>query len=269
MRHGLGRLCLGISAGLVALWAGPLAILPATGGGTAHAGAPIVRVAVMAASPPFSHQAPDGTLTGFNVEIMQALCRVMAATCRFEEVPFQDLLEAVASARYDYGLANFLRTPDREAKVVFSAPYWRSSSSVVGAPGEADKAVPQALAGRRVGVIRGSRQHAYVKRIAGTLAGVVEASHLSELWDALRAGRIEFVLVSTLAALGFLVSEEGKAFSTIGTPMMDGGLGGTVHIVMPPGRPELKAAVDEAIAAIRIGGAYQDVNRRYFPFDVY
>ena len=248
------------------LGAALLAVLLAAGGAPAHAAGPAVRVAVMEATPPFSYRAADGTLTGFNVEIMQALCRVMAATCSFEEVAFQDVLEAVAAGRYEYGLANFLRTPEREARAVFSAPYWRSSSSFIGHVGETDRAMPQAAAGRRVAVIRGSRQNAYMVRMGGT---PVEVVHRADQWQALRDGRADFALMSTLAALGFLMSDEGKAFSTVGTPLMDDGLGGTVHIVMPPGRPELKGAVDEAIGTIRTDGSYQEINRRYFPFDVY
>jgi ABC-type amino acid transport substrate-binding protein len=246
-----------------------LAVLLAAGGAPAHAAGPAIRVAAMEATRPFSYRAADGTLTGFNVEIMQALCRVMGATCSFEEVPFQDVLEAVATGRYEYGLANFLRTPEREARAAFSAPYWRSSSSFVGPASEADRTMPQAAAGRRVAVIRGSRQHAYMAQLAGTPAGLVEVAHRTEQWQALRDGRADFALMSTLAALGFLMSDEGKAFSTVGTPLMESGLGGTVHIIMPPGRPDLKSAVDDAIRAIRIDGSYQEVNRRYFPFDVY
>jgi ABC-type amino acid transport substrate-binding protein len=264
MRRTLGRIGLGSLERR--LWATLLALLLAAA--PVQAG-PTIRVAVMEATPPFSHRAPDGGLTGFNVDIMRALCRAMAATCRFDEMPFQDVLEAVASGRYEVGLANFLRTPEREARVTFSAPYWRSSSSVVGPPAETDRAVPQAMAGRRLAVIRDSRQHAYAKGIAGSLAALVEAPHLNDLWRALRDGRAELALVPTLAALGFLMSEEGKAFSTVGTPLMDDGLGGTVHIVLARGRPDLKAAVDDAIAAIRADGSYQEVNRRYFPFDVY
>ncbi|WP_448188607.1 substrate-binding periplasmic protein [Azospirillum sp. sgz301742] len=254
----------GLRAALLAVLLAAGGVL--AGGGTAHAAGPVVRVAVMETTPPFSYRAPDGTLTGFNVEIMQALCRVMAATCTFEEVPFQNLLEAVATGRYEYGLANFLRTPEREARAAFSAPYWRSSSSFVGPANEADRAMPQAAAGRRVAVIRGSRQHAYMVQQGAT---PVEVTHRTEQWQAIRDGKADFALMSTLAALGLLMSDEGKAFSTIGTPLMNDGLGGTVHIVMPHGRPDLKRAVDDAIGAIRADGSYQEVNRRYFPFDVY
>ncbi|WP_431855869.1 substrate-binding periplasmic protein [Azospirillum sp.] len=264
MRRTLGRIGLGPMGRR--LWAALLAVVLAAA--PVQAG-PTIRVAVAEGAPPFSHRGPDGALTGFNVDIMRALCRAMAAACRFDEVPFQDVLEAVASGRYDVGLSNFLRSPEREARVAFSAPYWRSSSSLVGPAAETDRAVPQALAGRRVAVNGGSRQHAYAARIAGTLAALVEAPNLSGVWDALRDRRADLALVPTLAALGFLMSEEGKPFSTIGTPLVGDGLGGTVHIVVTKGRPDLKTAVDNAIAAIRADGSYQEVNRRYFPFDVY
>lgn len=258
------RAASGLAALLLAVLAA--ACLPV---GAAHADGPTYRVAVMEATPPFSHRAPDGTLTGFNVEIMQALCSAMNTACRFDEVTFQEVLEGVAAGRFDYGLANFLRTPEREARVAFSAPYWRSSSSFVGVSSEIDRPAPEGVSGHSVAAIRGTGQHTYLKRMGAKLSAVVEVAHLAELWQALREGRAEFALVPTLAALSFLISDEGKAHSTIGDPLTEEGLGGTVHIVMPPGRGELKSALDAAITTIRRTGAYQEVNRRYFPFDVY
>jgi len=227
------------------------------------------KVAVMEATPPFSYRGPDGTLTGFNVEIMREACRAMKATCSFEEIPFQAITDDVSAGRYDFGLANFLRTPEREAKLTYSAPYWRSSSSFIGPVEAANTPGLEAIRGARVAAIQTSRQFSYVRRFEREMAQLVPVTDLEELWEALRTRKADYGLVPTLAAFGFLLSDDGKRFSTVGTPIAEDGLGGTVHIVMPKGRSDLKAIVDEAIGAIRVDGSYQDVNRRYFPFDVY
>jgi len=229
----------------------------------------VVNVAVMEATPPFSYRESDGTLTGFNVEIMRELCRAMKASCNFEEVKFQDLPAAVSSGRYDYGLANFLRTPEREQILAFSAPYWRSSSSLIGSVRELEKPLVEAVRGRTVVVIGGSRQFAYMKRLEGELKKLVVVRHLENVWEVLNAQEADFTLLPTLAALPYLMSQTGKDFTTIGLPNSEDGLGGTVHVVMPKGRDDLKAAIDEAIGAIRVDGSYQRVNRQYFPFDVF
>ena len=246
-----------------------LALVAAALTGAAAARAGGYRIAVMEATPPFSYRAPDGRLTGFNVEIMRELCRVLAATCTFVEVPFQAVLDEVAGGRCDIGLANFLRTPEREALVDFSAPYWRSSSSFIGPAAEAAKPASEAVAGRTVAAIRTTRQHAYLTRPAGPAGRVVAVDHLEELWRALTRGDADFVLVPTLAALEFLLSGEGRDFATVGAPLTDDGLGGTVHLVVAKGRGDLLESLNRAIAAIRADGAYQEVGRRYFPFDVY
>ncbi|WP_029006955.1 substrate-binding periplasmic protein [Azospirillum halopraeferens] len=242
------------------------ALLTGGPGGAAAAG---YRIAVMEATPPFSYRAPDGRLTGFNVEIMRALCRVMDATCTFVELPFQAVLDAVAEERCDVGLANFLRTPDREARVDFSAPYWRSSSSFIGPMRDAAVPGPEAVRGRSVAVIRTTRQHAYMERMAGDVDQLVTVASLEDLWRTLTAGEAEFALVPTLAGLDFLLTHDGRAFSTIGTPLAGDGLGGTVHLVVPKGRRSLLNALNGAITTIRADGSYQEIGRRYFPFDVY
>lgn len=225
-------------------------------------------VAVMEATPPFSYRESDGTLTGFNVEIMRELCRAMDVDCTFVEIRFQDLAEAVAAGRFDYGLGNFLRTPERERALTFSAPYWRSSSSLIGPADEGERPLAEAVRGRSVAVIRGSRQHAHMH--ARTEVGeLLVVRHLDEVWSALESGRAEFTLLPTLAGLPFLMTRRGRDFATVGGALVENGLGGTVHIVMPPGRADLKEAVDRAIAATRANGAYQRINRLFFPFDVY
>jgi ABC-type amino acid transport substrate-binding protein len=227
------------------------------------------KVAVMEATPPFSYRGPDGTLTGFNVEIMREACRAMKATCSFEEIPFQAITDDVSTGRYDFGLANFLRTPEREAKLTYSAPYWRSSSSFIGPVESANTPGVEAIRGAKVAAIKTSRQFTYLRRFERDVGQLVPVTDLEELWEALRTRKADYGLVPTLAAFGFLLSDDGRRFSTVGTPVAEDGLGGTVHIVMPKGRNDLKAVVDEAIGAIRVDGSYQDVNRRYFPFDVY
>lgn len=230
---------------------------------------PILRIVVSDNAPPFSRREADGTLAGFNVEFGNALCRVLQVTCTMETAPFNRLIDEVAAGHYDLGLGNVLHTPEREKRLLFSVPYWRSSSSLLGLRGLPDLPLANAARERRVAVVRGSRQHEVLERLTGAGATLLVVPTLEDLWSSLIDGRTEMVLAPTLKSVHFLLSDAGQRFETVGTPMTDDGLGGPVHMVFPPNRPDLKAVVDRAIAAIRSDGTYQLINRRYFPFDIY
>lgn len=228
-----------------------------------------LRIVVSDNAPPFSRREADGTLVGFNVDFGNALCRVLQVTCSMESAPFNQLIDEVAAGRYDLGIGNVLRTPERERRLLFSTPYWRSSSSLLGQRGLPELTLADAVRGRRIAVVRGSQQYDVLWRMGGPGTALLVVPTLEDLWAALLDGRAELVLAPTLKAVHFLLSDAGQRFETIGTPMTDSGLGGPVHMVLPLSRPDLKAAVDRAIAAVRSDGTYQSINRQYFPFDIY
>lgn len=234
---------------------------------------PVLRIVVIDHSPPFSDRGADGVLAGFNIDFGRELCRSLRAACSFDAAPFKQIIDDVAAGRYDIGFGNVLRTPEREQRLLFSIPYWRSSTSLVGRRGIPELSLEEAIRSRRIAAIRGSRQHEALVRLTDAdpklQANLVPVSTLEDLWEAMRSGRSDMAIGPTLNIVHFLLSESGDGFETIGTPMSEDGLGGTVHIVFPPGRDELKASVDRALTALRNDGTYQRINRSYFPFDIY
>ena len=255
------------------LLAGLAAVQPARADGPPPTEHPFLRIVVIDHSPPFSGRDANGTLVGFNIDFGRELCRTLRAVCSFDAAPFKQIIDDVAAGRYDIGFGNALRTPDREQRLLFSVPYWRSSSSLVGRRGLPDMTMEEAIRSRRIAAIRGSRQHDALFRLAGSdpnmTGNLVVVSTLEDLWGAMRDGRSDMAIGPTLNIVHFLLSDAGEGFETIGTPMSENGLGGTVHIVFPPGRHELKASVDRALSALRNDGTYQRINRNYFPFDIY
>lgn len=217
---------------------------------------------------PFSYRGDDGALTGFNVEVGRALCDAMKATCRFEAVPLAQLVDGVAEGRIDLGLGNLLKTPEREKKMAFSQPYWRSTSSWVakrGAKPGVDGLPPGSAA---IAAQSGSRQEKHVRETQGGLA-VLTAASIGDVLQLVADGKAEVALVPTLAGLGFLRSPAGKDLDFLGEPLSGGNLGGPVHIVVPPGRPDLLARLNGALDAIQKDGSYHATTRKYFPFSIY
>ncbi|MBI1208258.1 MAG: transporter substrate-binding domain-containing protein [Azospirillum sp.] len=253
---GLAALPMLISLGALA---GPGALPDLTG--------QALRVEVVDSAPPFSKRLPDGSYAGFNVDLAGALCRVLHAICTLSGQPFAAIIDHISAGQADIALANLLRTPEREALVLFSAPVWRSSTSLVGAKDAADLDLAEAVHSRRIGVRRGSRQFDVLSALDA--AKLVPVATTEAVWQVLRDGTAELGIAPTLYARHFVASPEGQGFKTMGDPITGNGLGGSVHIVFPPGRADLKAAIDQAIMALRQDGSYQALSQRYFSYDIF
>jgi polar amino acid transport system substrate-binding protein/arginine transport system substrate-binding protein/lysine/arginine/ornithine transport system substrate-binding protein/histidine transport system substrate-binding protein len=231
------------------------------------AGAGELVIAVTPSSRPFSYTNEAGELGGFNVDMGRAICERLGERCRFETMNFPAIVPAVAAGKADIGIANFLRTPERERLVAFTVPYWRSTSSLIGAAGTVIRDIADAVARLRVCSIDGSLQQTYLRRLpaAGSLVG---AGSNQAVLDQLVAGRCDAALLPTMQALPFLQSPPGRGFGFLGTPLTQEGLGGSVHMVVRPDQPELRQRMDEAIQALIRDGSHERASRRYFPFSI-
>lgn len=215
---------------------------------------------------PFTTVGPDGRLSGFNADLAEMLCRALPADCRIEPAPFPKLLAGIAEGRFDMGIGNVLKTPERERQMLFSRPIWRSTSSLIAAKGQAVMPPDEAVRRHPVCVVQNTQQAAWVGRLAA--ANVVPEAGFKAVFEGLRAGRCALALMPTVNALEFLTSADGAGFDYHGPPLDEPSLGGTVHIVLPPDRGALRDAVDAALERMMLDGSYRALISRYFPFDI-
>jgi len=218
---------------------------------------------------PFGYTDERGELTGFNVDIARALCRALAAECRLVPTRFPDFVPGVADGRFDFAVANLLRTPERERVVDFTGRLWRSSSSFMGRPGAVPDLKPASLAGKTIGVQKGGVQERWVKETLGAQATVKTFDTIAERNAALLDGSVDLALGSTVGNFVFLNSPDGAWFEIIGDPVFDQGLGGDVAIPVAKGREALHQRLNAALAAILTDGTFSQINVKYFPISVY
>lgn len=220
-------------------------------------------------STPFSALDENGRLSGFNVDIANAICRELARPCSLKALTFPEIIPEIAAGRAHIGIANFLRTPERERLVAFSVPYWRSTSSLIGPPGVVVDDLAALIAHNPVCVISDSAQMHFLQEHAGANAGRLQALASNQaVLDALVAGTCRVALMPTMQALPFLQSQVGAGFGFLAQPRMDRGLGGDVLIALTQGDKALKEGVDRAIARLIDSGEHERITRKYFPFSI-
>ena len=159
-----------------------------------------LRIGTDASYAPASSFAADGrTIIGFEPDLATALGRVLGVNVRFEQVPFERLLDRLNRRRLDVVMSAMTDTRERERRADF-VDYFAAGSSIVvqrGNPrGISDLA---SLCGRRVAVERGTIQVDLLARSARncargrTIAVKAFATNADALVQ-LRTGRVDAVL---------------------------------------------------------------------------
>ncbi len=213
----------------------------------------------------------------FNEELAREICRRISARCIMENSFFAEILPGVEAGRLDLGFGNYLRTPEREQRVAFSDMIWNSSSRLLGTVDGNRRLAAQngktisldRLRGMRIAAVGGTQQAVYLEGRAGPQhLTVLQGKSLREVIALVRDGKADLCLVPMLTAYDSLQNEAPGRFEFVGPPLVEGGLGGSVHIALPRGKEALRRAVNQAIAAMRADGSYHRLLYRHFPFNL-
>ncbi|HRD90037.1 MAG TPA: transporter substrate-binding domain-containing protein [Accumulibacter sp.] len=218
----------------------------------------VLRVAVLSNSPPMSYTDAAGRPAGFNVGIAHALCEAMELRCRLTVVPLQRVIPAVAAGEFDFAAVSLLDTAERRAKVLFSQPYYRSSSVWFAKPG-----VEPGAASLRVAAVAGSAQWRYAMA-QGWKTTMVR--HHSELPALLAADKVDAVLIPMATALTLRQDSAIQPLGLVTTIMHQAELSGDVCFAVNPARPELREQINEAFDRIKRDGRFDRLNSEYLPF---
>ncbi|BEV72719.1 MULTISPECIES: ABC transporter substrate-binding protein [unclassified Paludibacterium] len=231
-----------------------------------------IRFGVEASYPPFESKTADGKLVGFDIDLGNEICKRLQARCVWVENDFDGLIPALKARKFDGILSSMSVTEARQKQIAFSSRLFNTPTRMLAKAGSGLQPTAASLKGKRVGVQQGTIQEAYAK-VHWAVAGVEVVPYQSQnqvLAD-LKSGRLDASLQDAVQAdQGFLQKPDGKGFAFAGAALNDPqtlGIGSAVGL-----RKEdtaLKAAIDQAIAAMLKDGTYKKIEARYFRFDVY
>ena len=90
-----------------------------------------LKVGTEGTYPPFSFQGTDGKLTGYDIEVVQAVGGKLGKTVEFVQTPFDSIFAGMEAKRFDL-IANQVTINDaRKAKYDLSEPYTVSEGVIV------------------------------------------------------------------------------------------------------------------------------------------
>ena len=246
------------------------AVLAAAAGMAPASAEEKLRIGVEGAYPPFSWKEADGTLKGFDIDIAKALCEKMGRECELVEQDWDGIIPALLAKKYDAIVASMSITEERKKRVDFSQKYYNTPNNFVAAKGADIEISPEGLAGKAVGVQRGTVHQCFMEKMYPE-ADLKLYGTQEEVFLDLAAGRIDAQISDSIQAEeGFLNTDAGKDFEFVGEDQFDLECHGEgAGIAVRKGDDELRQAFNEAIKAIREDGTYKEINDKYFKFDLY
>jgi polar amino acid transport system substrate-binding protein/arginine/ornithine transport system substrate-binding protein len=245
-------------------------ILAASAFWLAAAPAFALNVCVEGAYPPFSQTSPDGSITGFDIDITNALCAEMGESCTMVKTDWDGIIPALLEKKCDMIVASMSITPERKEVIDFSKKYYQTPAMFIGRADAGLTDTPEGLSGKYVGVQRGSIHNDFMTKmfpdVQLTLYGSQDEAYLD-----LVAGRIDAVMGDTVAMSdGFLKTPQGEGFAFFGQeyaiPEIHGEGAG---IGVRKEDTELRDRLTAAIEAIRASGQYDEIAKKYFDFNIY
>ena len=226
---------------------------------------------VEGAYPPFSEVATDGSIVGFDIDIGMALCKQMGETCELVKVDWDGIIPALLEKKCDAIMASMSATEERKQVIDFSAKYYQVPNRFVAKADAGLTDTPEGMAGKRVGVQRGTIHQAYMEAHYPDTEVVPYASQDEADLD-LAAGRVDALMADMISLDdGFLKTPAGQGFAFFGAPNhFDPAIHGTgAAIGVRKEDTALRDKFSEAIAAIRADGTYQAISTKYFGTDIY
>lgn len=108
-----------------------------------------LRIGVNVPYAPNEFKDEDGTVVGFDVDLMKAVASVLGLRAEFNEADFDKIIPAVQAGTYDLGMSSFTDTVERQQSVDFVDYY---SAGVQWAQRAGEPVDPNDACGLRVGV---------------------------------------------------------------------------------------------------------------------
>lgn len=204
---------------------------------------------------PFNFE-EGGELTGFDIEIGNAIAEEMGLEPNPVTTPFETIIQGLNTNRFDAIIGSMSKTAEREEQVSFSDPYYYSGGAIFVRAGNTDIQSVEDLAGKKIGVVAQTTYDTVAQEYTDDIQ--TYASDVVALQDLTVEGRLDAVI--TADVVGFEAQNEGLEIEMVGDPLWIE----QPSIAVRKDDTELLAAINEALAAIIENGRYDEISEKWF-----
>jgi polar amino acid transport system substrate-binding protein len=207
---------------------------------------------------PFAYMDDMGVPQGRDVEMVEALGHALDRRIVWKRMPFDQLIDSVASGQVDIVCATLGVTPEREAIVNFSIPYFATELSVVVTRGPSSPNSLADLAGKRVAGGVGTTSERAIRKKLPESIGVFENKEEMSTLERLTSGEVDAVVMDAPAARA-LVAANADALAMLNEPL------DTEHYALALNKAagHLLEAVDRELSKFERRGSFHRWNQKF------
>ena len=206
---------------------------------------------------PFSYINDDLTMSGFDIEVGEAIAKELGLEPVQKRIKFKGIVEGIKTGRADAAVASHTINPQRSKHVSFSTPYYYSGPQIYTRPDSQIKTVKD-LAGKEVAVAKGSTYADTASKYTDKIK--TYDSDVTAL-EALSSGRHDAVITDFVT--GKNAAKEG--FKIKGQQIINRS---KQAIVLPQDNPKLLKRVNEALEQLQKKGILTQISIKYFGEDI-
>lgn len=206
---------------------------------------------------PFSVTAPDGKMTGFDIEVAEAVAKELGLEPVQKKMKFGSIVESVKAGRVDAAVASHTITEERLEQVSFSTPYYFSGPQIFVRPDSSVEVIDD-LDGLEIAVSKGSTYEEDAKKVTNNI--IYYDSDVTAL-EALSRGKHDAVITD------FVTGKEaiGSGMKIVGKEL----LGKSEQaIAVAKENVALLEKINEALQKLRDNGTLTEISKKYIGDDI-
>ena len=249
-----------------------------------------IRIATEGAYAPWNFTTADGSLAGFEIDLMDDLCERMNAECELVAQAWDGIIPALQAGRYDAIMAGMSITDARKEVISFSRAYVVTpgrfvvtrDSPFADFSTEVDyvqmdeiddeeqatiDAVVETFRGNVIGVQTATTHENFLRQYLGDDVEIRSYDTQENLDLDLQAGRIDAALASMGYWVPLLESDAGQDLIMVGPSFAGGPFGAGVGVGIRQADTGLVDKFDEAITAALEDGTISALAEQWFGFD--
>ncbi len=221
----------------------------------------VLKVGTEGTYAPFSYQGSDGKLTGYDIEVAQAVAGKLGKKVEFTQTPWDSIFAGLASKRFDLVANQVTVNPERQQKYALSQPYTTSEGVIVTRADDHSVLAPADLRGKTCAQSSTSNW-SQVAAAAGCKVEAVEG--FVQAIQLLKQGRVDATINDTLA-VGEYSKKTGDTAVRIAVHTGDTS---KQAFAARKDSGALIGRIDNALNTLRADGTLARISAKYFGADV-
>ncbi|HAT8179218.1 TPA: transporter substrate-binding domain-containing protein [Legionella pneumophila] len=212
-------------------------------------------------APPFVSRSGSGEIYfGFNIDLMNSICKIIEIECQYEGMSIQELYTNLNEGKIDIMVAPTPIVSTADTNYIFSLPYLPSNAQIVTLKANDDINTIMDLKGKKVGTLKYTLYGSLLAEHFQLYFDLVQFSNLSDMALALSNQKIEAIVLNVSAAK-YALSNSSIELKLVGDKIA---IGNGYGILALKNNAPLIMKINQALLQIEKDGTYLEIYNTYF-----